>query len=187
MTRINSPYKTNRNGKSPDVVVIHCTDWTGGMPQNYFANNTAQVSAHYCIFKDGSIVQYVDESTGANHAGNVVNPTSAIVRSRGGQNPNTYSIGIEHDLKAPEQMTAAQLRASYQLVNEICGRWGIPKDRQHIIGHREIRDDKTCPGWGVDMDAYVAGLGGSAGGGGSTSNLALYGVGFLLIYLLISD
>lgn len=186
-TRLNSTHTTNRGGRQPEAVVIHCTDWPGGMPRDYFVSNSKQVSAHYCIFKDGSIVQYVDEGTGANHAGNIVNPTAAIVRERGSLNPNAYTIGVEHDLKAPEQMTAAQFQASQSLVRGICSRWGIPWDRRHIIGHREIRNDKTCPGWGVDMDAYVAGLGGSSGGGGSTSNLALYGLAAVLVFLLISD
>ncbi len=193
MRFLRSPYTTNRGDWTPDTVVIHCTDWAGGMPPEYFVSNERHVSAHYCIFKDGSIVQYVDEATGANQAGNIVNPTSALVQSRGQTNPNKYTIGIEHDLKAPDPMTDAQKVASYNLVRAICGRWAIPQDRTHVIGHREITSLKTCPGWGVNMDTYVNELNNSQNGSGEgdtaeTANgngkTILYIVGAGLVALL---
>ena len=39
---------------------------------------------------------------------------------------------------------------------EICNRWSIAIDRDHVIGHREIYARKTCPGTWIDLDDYVA-------------------------------
>jgi len=41
-------------------------------------------------------------------------------------------------------------------VLEICNRWSIAIDRDHVIGHREIYARKTCPGTWIDLDDYVA-------------------------------
>src|SRR5437588_9324594 len=47
------------------------------------------------------------------------------------------------------------LGASTRLVMEICNRWSIAIDRDHVIGHREIYARKTCPGTWIDLDDYV--------------------------------
>jgi N-acetylmuramoyl-L-alanine amidase len=46
-------------------------------------------------------------------------------------------------------------QSSAALVRDICARWSIPIDRDHIIGHREIYGHKTCPGPVVDLDRLV--------------------------------
>jgi len=48
------------------------------------------------------------------------------------------------------------LGMSARLVTEICNRWSIPIDRDHVIGHREIYARKTCPGTWIDLDDFVA-------------------------------
>lgn len=54
-----------------------------------------------------------------------------------------------------ESGSDALYKASAGLIETICRRWAIPCDRDHIIGHREIRADKTCPGLEVDLDKLV--------------------------------
>src|SRR5438094_7566 len=48
------------------------------------------------------------------------------------------------------------LGTSTHLVMEICNRWSIAIDRDHVIGHREIYARKTCPGTWIDLDDFVA-------------------------------
>ena len=70
-------------------------------------------------------------------------------------NPNWYTIGIEHEGRADTIWSDTLYNTSARLIDEICRRWAIPCDRDHIIGHREIRSDKTCPGFNVDLDKLV--------------------------------
>jgi hypothetical protein len=55
---------------------------------------------------------------------------------------NTRSIGIEHAGYAwtPGTFTDAEYQASAHLAASICERWGVPMDRQHVIGHNEVPD-----------------------------------------------
>jgi len=48
-------------------------------------------------------------------------------------------------------------RASAALTAEICKRYGIPRDRRHIIGHVEIPGARhTDPGRFWDWNRYMA-------------------------------
>src|SRR6266576_3064470 len=61
-----------------------------------------------------------------------------------------YGVGA-----ADTPWSHAMLGASTRLVMEICNRWSIAIDRDHVIGHREIYARKTCPGTWIDLDDYV--------------------------------
>ncbi|NGZ60003.1 MAG: hypothetical protein CV081_05815 [Nitrospira sp. LK265] len=119
----------------------------------WFSNEESEVSAHYGVGKEGQIHQYVGESDQAWHAGRIVSPTWRLLKPD--LNPNLYTIGIEHEGRADTLWSNALYDASARLIDEICRRWTIPCDRDHIIGHREIRSDKTCPGFHVDLDKLV--------------------------------
>lgn len=75
---------------SPEYLVMH---FTSGMSVaavvSWFKNPAARVSAHLCIGRDGSIVQFVPFDTIAWHAGD------SVWANRTGL--NKYSIGIEMD------------------------------------------------------------------------------------------
>ncbi len=113
------------------------------------------VSAHYGVARDGSIVQYVQESEVAYHAGRVDSPTATIVLDRPGQNPNDFLLGIEHEGDGTEDLTDAQRASSVALIQDICRRYSIPIDRTHIVGHHEIFSLKKCPDK-IDVDRLVA-------------------------------
>lgn len=121
----------------------------------YFQNgsNGENVSAHYVVGLDGTIVQCVPESRGAGancclntgHAGFL--PT--------GVNLNTKAISIEHvDPRTDNQTTCppAQKAASFKLIYDICKRHNIPMRRGDasggIIGHNQIDpvNRARCPG-----------------------------------------
>jgi N-acetylmuramoyl-L-alanine amidase/Bacterial Ig domain len=121
--------KASRGLHAVHFVVIHTTD--GGS----FAGNVwwlsgahSHASAHYVVSRDGHIDQLVHLSDIAWHAGN--------------WKVNAHSIGIEHvgDTYDPAGFPLGQYRASARLVGWLVRRYGIPVDREHIIGHYQVPD-----------------------------------------------
>jgi hypothetical protein len=105
---------------------------------SYFQQSTTSASVHYCTngLQDspsdrpaGDITQMVEEQYWAWHA---------ICW-------NKYSLGIEHEgfVSNPAWFTVEQYLASVGLVKHMCDKFGIPKDRNHIIAHGE----KSNPAW----------------------------------------
>ena len=151
---IGSPNKDKgREGYRPEAIVIHIMEGTLKGTDAWFTNEESGVSAHYGIGKSGEIHQYVGESDRAWHTGRIVSPTWRLLKAD--VNPNWYTIGIEHEGTEDSPWSDALYKASAGLIEAISRRWAIPCDRDHIIGHREIRADKTCPGLEVDLDQLV--------------------------------
>ena len=139
-----SNFWVGRKGYRPEAVVIHIMDGTLSGTDSWFANPASQVSAHYGIGKNGEVHQYVQEQDSAWHAGRVDTPVWKFIRPD--VNPNLYTIGIEHEGKPEDVWTAAMKQSSADLIREICERWQIPIDRNHIVGHFEIYSKKpNCP------------------------------------------
>ncbi|MEU9669928.1 N-acetylmuramoyl-L-alanine amidase [Streptomyces bobili] len=128
-----------------DRVVIHVTQTTYAQALSVFQNPKKRVSAHYVVRSaDGHVAQCVRESDVAWHAGN--------------WDHNTRSIGIEHEgwVDRPAYFTDALYERSARLTASVCDRYGIPKDRAHIIGHHEVPGtDHTDPGPDWDWVRYV--------------------------------
>jgi len=122
-----------------DMIVIHDTEGSFASAVSIFQDPARQASAHYVVSKTGQIAQMVLEHDIAWHAGN--------------WDYNTRAIGIEHEGYAwtPGTFTNSEYQASAQLAASICSRWGVPMDRQHVIGHNEVPDPNN-PGLfgGVD-------------------------------------
>src|SRR5713101_3447319 len=151
---LGSPNKeSGRRGLRVDAIVVHIMDGTLAGTDAWFANPASDVSAHYGIGTGGQIHQYVAESDTAWHAGRRSRPTWRLIRPT--PNPNFYTIGIEHEGRADTPWSEAMLAAGTQLAAEICNRWSIPVDRDHLIGHREIYALKSCPGSWVKLDDWV--------------------------------
>jgi N-acetyl-anhydromuramyl-L-alanine amidase AmpD len=148
-------YKAGREGICPvDTIVIHVTEGDADSVRSWFNNSAAEVSAHYMVTVDGQIVQFVDEENTAWANGRVVSPTAQAVLDRDGSNPNDWTISIEHEGTGREELTDDQRTASHWLIRDIAARHGIPIDREHIIGHHEIRATKRCPG-AISVDRLV--------------------------------
>ncbi|MFI8192088.1 peptidoglycan-binding protein [Streptomyces sp. NPDC085946] len=134
------------------TVVIHVTQGSYAGAISWFQNPSAQVSAHYVVrSSDGQVTQTVREKDTAWHA----------------RSGNPYSVGIEHEgyVDQPAWFTDALYRSSAALTRSIADRYGIPKDRAHIVGHAEVPgNDHTDPGPYWDWNRYMELVGGSAGG-----------------------
>ncbi|NMO33120.1 N-acetylmuramoyl-L-alanine amidase [Streptomyces sp. GMY01] len=130
---------------SLDRVIIHITQETYANTLAIFQNPQKKVSAHYLVRSaDGHIAQCVSEANIAWHAGN--------------WDYNTRSIGIEHEgwVDQPAYFTNALYAESARLTAAVCDRYGIPKDRAHIIGHYEVPGtDHTDPGPNWDWVRYI--------------------------------
>ncbi|MCD4789634.1 MAG: S8 family serine peptidase [Bacteroidales bacterium] len=155
-----SPHvKVGRKGYKPEAIVIHIMEGTLWGSTSWFQDPDSKVSAHYGIAKDGKeIHQYVKEKDTSYHAGRVHNPSWELIKPFGENkyiNPNYYTIGIEHEGYENSEWDEDMYKASAELISEICKRWSIPVDRNHIVGHNEIYSKKSCPGYKVDLDKLV--------------------------------
>ncbi|MFD8231534.1 N-acetylmuramoyl-L-alanine amidase [Streptomyces sp. NPDC059696] len=126
-------------------VVIHVAQTTYAGTLSVFRDPGEKVSAHYVVrSSDGRVAQCVRESDIAWHAGN--------------WDYNTRSIGIEHEgwVDRPGSFSDMMYERSARLTAEICRRYGIPRNRAHIIGHHEVPgSDHTDPGRHWDWKRYL--------------------------------
>ncbi len=149
-----------KRGAVVDRIVIHIT--AGGPSINgtiaWFQNGDrynektgkyGYSSAHYIVGRDGEVVQMVRNADTAYHASSA----------------NSRSIGIEHNANKPYRLnkrdlppTESQYAASAQLVAWLCAQYGIPVDREHIIGHIEASpgDNHDCPSGYWDWAHYIS-------------------------------
>jgi len=134
------------SGRSQDIraVVIHVTQGSYAGTISWFQNPDAQVSAHYVVrSEDGEITHMVNDADTAWHA----------------RDGNAYSIGIEHEgfVDDPSWFTDAMYRSSAALTKWLCDTYGIPKNRESIVGHSEVPgNDHTDPGPNWDWDLYMS-------------------------------
>ncbi|GEC06866.1 N-acetylmuramoyl-L-alanine amidase [Streptomyces spinoverrucosus] len=127
-----------------DMVIIHVTQGSFDSAVRVFQDPGHGAASHYIVRKDGHIAQMIRELDVAYHAGN--------------RDYNERSVGIEHAgfVDRPQDFTDAMYAASARLTAGICARYGIPVDREHIIGHVEVPGtDHTDPGEHWDWDRYM--------------------------------
>ncbi|MEV8096038.1 N-acetylmuramoyl-L-alanine amidase [Kitasatospora sp. NPDC085879] len=156
------------DGQRIDYIVIHDTE--GGFAGSIatFQKPTTQASAHYIVrSSDGHVTQLVNTKNVAWHAGN--------------KTLNMHSIGIEHEGYAFPANNATwyseQLyQSSASLTRYLADRFGVPLDRQHIIGHDDVPgprqqdiagmhwDPGTFWDWNHYMDLVGAPVRASTGG-----------------------
>ncbi len=146
-------YWVGRGKYRPEAIVIHITCGPASACIDWFLRQESQVSAHYLVCRNGKIVQFVREEDTAWHAGKVVNPTWRLLRE--GVNPNLYTIGIEMEGWEDQKPTFIQTIVCAVLIGVIAKRWGIPLDKDHVIGHREIDARKNCPGKNISPSALA--------------------------------
>ncbi|MFI2083100.1 N-acetylmuramoyl-L-alanine amidase [Streptomyces rubiginosohelvolus] len=143
-------------------VVVHVTQGSYAGSISWFQNPASQVSAHYVIrSSDGEVTQTVRDKDTAWHA----------------RSANSSSVGIEHEgwVDEPAWFTDAMYRSSAALTSHLSAKFGIPKDRAHIVGHSEVPgNDHTDPGPHWDWNYYMQLIGGDPGTGGDGLTFPLY-------------
>jgi hypothetical protein len=156
-------FRAGRANHRVEAVVIHLIDGSQEGCDATFLDNTlaTPVSAHYSISRTAVIHQYVQEEDTAFHAGKLVRPTwPGLKVGAGGAyvNPNLYAIGIEHEGRPNDDWTDAMYAASSALLRDIASRHpGIGAlTEQTVAMHRQIRADKTCPGFRFELQRLLA-------------------------------
>ncbi len=129
-------FGARRNGLKPELVVLHYTameSCEGACA--WLCNPASEVSAHYLIDRDGTVIQMIDEPMRAWHAG--------AGGWRGKGDVNSRSIGIELANTGAEPYPEPQMRSLEGLLSAILMRWNIPA--AGVIGHSDM-----APGRKID-------------------------------------
>ncbi|APE19763.1 MULTISPECIES: N-acetylmuramoyl-L-alanine amidase [Streptomyces] len=134
--------KANRpDSQSIDYIVIHDTEATWDVTLKLVQDPT-YVSWQYSLrSSDGHVAQHLRLKDVGWHAGNWF--------------VNAKSVGLEHEgfLTAPDSWyTEAMYRTSARLVRYLAARYGIPLDRQHILGHDNVPGTVTSSIKGMHTD-----------------------------------
>jgi N-acetylmuramoyl-L-alanine amidase len=122
-----------KDGARIDMLVLHYTgmvDAAAALAR--LVDPDAQVSAHYVIDEDGTVIRMVDEAMRAWHAG--------VSAWRGVDDVNSRSIGIElvnpgHEF-GYRDFPAAQIEALIALARDILARHPIPA--ANVVGHSDV-------------------------------------------------
>jgi N-acetyl-anhydromuramyl-L-alanine amidase AmpD len=152
-----------RPGDGLDIryIVIHDTEINYNTTISVFQNPRYRASAHYLVrSSDGHVAQMVPTSHVAWHAGNWY--------------VNAHSVGIEHEgvaIEGAAWYNEQLYRASARLVRYLAGKYNVPLDRAHIVGHDNIPGTVTTnqgsmhwdPGPFWDWGHYMELLGGGDG------------------------
>lgn len=141
-----------------DIIVNHITE--GLMPGvlTYMDRLDTEVSAHFLITKKGEVYSQVGLEHGAWHCIKS-NPLNPIVKARTAP-ANLYTVGIEHEgvhAQTQGRMTDAQYKASLEVHKYIIEQYEalykepFKIDRDHIIGHYEVSDNRSKSDPGVEF------------------------------------
>ncbi len=119
----------NFDQRRPNFVILHQT--TNATVDKALATLTdpqRKVSAHYLIGRDGGVIQLVDESARAWHAGES--------RWGGMSDLNSASIGIELDNTGTEPFAEPQIAALLVLLADLRERYKIPA--ANVLAHGDV-------------------------------------------------
>lgn len=120
-----------------DLIVIHHTgdtDIDASAAQIHgwhLANGWAGIGYHFVIRKDGTIERG--------------RPQEMIGAHAEGSNYNSIGIHLCGAFNSAKP-TNAQIEACALLIANLCDEYDLPIDRDHIVGHREVDDETSCPG-----------------------------------------
>ena len=120
-----------------DMIVIHHTgnptdrDITAAeIHQSHLAIDMSGIGYHYVVRKDGTVERG--------------RPDWAVGGHAYGENWHTIGIHLSGNFEIGTP-TEAQIEKAAMLLATICADYGIPIDRAHIVGHRELMAT-ACPG-----------------------------------------
>ena len=126
-------------------VVLHDMDgWQAGAYSRLMDANE-RASWQYSVYQDGIIEAHYDDQAVCWHCGNIIG--------------NRDYIGIEHEGRAPDELTKAQYQATLGLVRYLFREhgWGAPERRVNLWEHREL-SQTSCPSGRIPWDRLIADL-----------------------------
>ncbi|WP_335971055.1 N-acetylmuramoyl-L-alanine amidase [Streptomyces sp. CA2R106] len=153
------------DGNTIKYIVIHDTEGSYSSALGIFQDPNQYATPHYIVrSSDGLVTQVVQTKNVAWHAGNYY--------------VNAHSIGIEHEgiaISGASWYSESLYESSAALVRYLANRFGVPLDRQHILGHDDVPSPQTAqltsmhwdPGPYWNWSHYLDLLGATPGGGGT--------------------
>lgn len=150
-----------RDGHKVVAIVDHIMQGTMDSTLSWFSNPKSAVSAHFGVAKDGRIWQFVELKNTAWANGIVQKPDLSIKWLAqvvtDFDNPNYFTVSIEHEGYTAEPMPEAQYQATLELHRYLLQTFSIPADAQHIIRHSQIDsvNKPLCPGAFFPMDRLL--------------------------------
>ncbi|WP_370075936.1 N-acetylmuramoyl-L-alanine amidase [Streptacidiphilus sp. MAP12-16] len=112
------------DGDTIRYIVLHDTEGSATGAVTTFATANSGVSAHYVVAATGGVTQMVQVKDSAIHADN--------------KTVNMHSIGVENEgfaLQSGSWFSEQEYQTSAALVKNLAKNYGIPLDRDHILGH----------------------------------------------------
>ncbi|MFN6924497.1 MAG: N-acetylmuramoyl-L-alanine amidase [Tabrizicola sp.] len=133
LTHPSPNFGERRGGARVELVVLHYTAMpTCAEALERLCDPASEVSAHYLIDRDGTVLQLVDEGARAWHAGAGAWGGAGDVNSR--------SIGIELVNSGSEPFAEPQMTALEHLLSAILRRHGLPP--RAVIGHSDMAPER---------------------------------------------
>ena len=146
----------SRTAKDINYIVIHTVQGSMGSAIRTFGSSELSYprSAHYTVGRSGKVVKSVPVKKVAWHAG--TSPLGSGERHES-RVLNSNSIGIEHEgfVDDSDFPTKNQYFTSAALTRYLCQLYNIPMNREHIVGHDEIKSTKGDPGPNWNWDYYM--------------------------------
>lgn len=121
-------YKAEKRSDSINFLVYHCFALT--TPQMLELFIKSGTSVHYVIQRNGTILNLVEESDAAYHAG------LSFWRGKQGLNGNSIGIELQNQKMGQQKYTKAQINSLITLSQNIIKRYHIKA--QNIVGHSDI-------------------------------------------------
>lgn len=124
----------------------------------FFADPNRDASTHYFVSYEGKVYQCVAEKDLAIANGIVGRPYPSWADPNRSLNWQSLSVEIEGYAESIGDTLAiggAQWDALVNLVRDRCDHYGIPLDREHIIGHYEVANNRSDPGAGFPWDQLM--------------------------------
>ena len=155
----------------PRALVLHTPEEDADQNEvtpRWFADPRARASTHYYADDDGDLYQMVADRDCAwaqgTHAGNRhwKGRAGALPPWNEGVNNNCRALSIEIEGRAASigrTLTEAQRRTVVRWIAHQSEQYGIPLDREHVVGHEELALDKRDPGialGGFPIDALIS-------------------------------
>lgn len=142
-----SPNFGDRRGRRVELIVLHYTVLDCAQSLERLCDPVAEVSAHYLIDRDGTVLSLVDEGARAWHAG--------AGEWLGEGDVNSRSIGVELVNSGAEPFAEPQMQALELLLRELLDRHGLVP--QAVIGHSDMAPGrKSDPGPRFDWRRLAA-------------------------------
>jgi hypothetical protein len=130
-----SPNQNRRQRGTITAIVVHATESaTTESAVNWFLTPKSQVSAHYVVGRTGQIVQMVDDTQRAWHAG--------VSELDGATGVNEFSVGIEivNLNNGKDPYTDAQYESVAAIIRHIREQYEVPDSR--IVSHESVARPK---------------------------------------------